>query len=180
MLAGLRGLLRKWGSFPFLLSLTLIASDWRGEAFFFSFLLYYRDQLSHYRLMTFVGANPFCGEKTVCVLLSWSLYSLLTCLCQCQGPWGGAGREGGGAWCAVSDSDSLHPRGQTTGWGRAIPRRLVQQAPKQGMNAAMAFHNSYLICWHISGVSNSARGIFAHMDPCSSSPLEEGAEEQIF
>lgn len=37
--------------------------------------------------MTFVGANPFV-EKTVCVLLSWSLYSLLTCLCRCQGPWG--------------------------------------------------------------------------------------------
>lgn len=67
MLAGLRGLLRKWGSFPFLLSLTLIAADWKGEVFFFSFLLYYRDQLSHYRLMTFVGANPFVqGKQCVC------------------------------------------------------------------------------------------------------------------
>lgn len=56
MLANLQGLPRKWGSFPFLLSLTLIATDWRGETFFFSFLLYYRDQLSHYGLMTFVGA----------------------------------------------------------------------------------------------------------------------------
>lgn len=63
MLAGLRGLLRKWGSFPFLLSLTLIAADWRGEAFSLSFLLYYRDQLSHYRLMTFVGTNSFVERK---------------------------------------------------------------------------------------------------------------------
>lgn len=68
MLAGLRGLLRKQGSSPptfffFLPLLTLIAPDWRGEALSLSSLLYYRDQLSHYRLMTFVGAGPFVGRK---------------------------------------------------------------------------------------------------------------------
>lgn len=66
MLAGLWALLRKWGSFPFLLSLTLIAADWRGEAFFFSFLLYYWDQLSHYRLMTFVEPIPLWRENSLC------------------------------------------------------------------------------------------------------------------
>lgn len=100
-------------SFFFPLPPPLMATDWRGEAFSFSFPLHCGDQLSHYRLMTFVGANPFVGEKTVCVLLSWSLYSLLTCLRQCPGPWRGGG-GGVGAMC----SEWLRfpaARGETTG-----------------------------------------------------------------
>lgn len=99
--------------------------------------------------------SPFpLWRETVCVLLSWSLLQFVNL------PLPVPGTLGGKAWCAVSDLDSLCPRGQTTGLGSAIPRHLVQQAPKQETNAAMAFHNGYLICWHISGVSNSARGIF--------------------
>lgn len=89
MVASLCGFLRKWGSFPlFVLLPPLMATDWRGEAFSFSFLLYCGDQLSHYRLMTFVGANPFVESKQFVCCSVESLYSLLTCLCQCQGPWG--------------------------------------------------------------------------------------------
>lgn len=92
MLASLRGLLKKkknWGSFPFLLSPTLMATDWRGETFPFSSSVLQRSAtVSHYRLMTFVGDNPFVeGKQFVCCSVE-AFYSLLTCLCQCQGPWG--------------------------------------------------------------------------------------------
>lgn len=141
---------KNMGKLP-LFPLTDSNSHWleRGSIFLFFSSLPPRSAIS-LKAYDICWSQSLCGEKTVCVLLSWSLYSLLTCLCQCQGPQGKA-------WCAMSDSDSLQPRGQTTGWGRAIPHSLVQQAPKQGMNAAMVFHNSYLICWQISVVPNCAK-----------------------
>lgn len=152
MLADLWRLLENKKASPFYSNI-----NWpeRGKHFFFPFLRQ-QDQLSHYELMTFVGVHPFVKTQQF-VLLSWSLLQFVNL------PLPVPGTPGGKAWCAVSDSDSFGPRGQTTGLRSAIPRHLVQQAPKQGMNAAMAFHNSYLRCWHISGVSNSARGTFAQI-----------------
>lgn len=112
MLASLRGLLRKWGSFPFLLSLTLIATDCRGEAFFF--LFFFTTEISYLiiGLWHLLEPIPLWRENSLCAAqlkpLQFVNLPLLV-----------PGPPGGEAWCAVSDSDSLHPRGQTTGWGES-------------------------------------------------------------
>lgn len=138
MLAGLRGLLRKRGSFPpsffLLLLLTLIAADWRGEALFFSFLFFSTTEISYLiiGLWHLLEPVPLWRENSLCAAQLKPLQFVNL-------PLPVPGPPGEKAWCAMSDSDSLQPAGQTTGWGRAIPRSLVQQAPKQGTNAAAAF-----------------------------------------
>lgn len=65
-------------------------SNWpeRGGNIFFSFLIYNQDRLSHYELMAFVGVHPFVKRKQFVCYSAEAFYSLLTCLCQCQGPRG--------------------------------------------------------------------------------------------
>lgn len=59
----------------------------RGSIFLFFPSLLQRSAIS-LKAYDICWSQSLCGEKTVCVLLSWSLYSLLTCLRRCQGPWG--------------------------------------------------------------------------------------------
>lgn len=66
MLANLQGLPRKWGSFPFLLSLTLIATDWRGETF--SFLFFFTTEISYLiiGLWHLLEPIPLWRENSLC------------------------------------------------------------------------------------------------------------------
>lgn len=133
MLASLRGASKKTGKLP-LSTLADSNSHWPARGGIFSFLLFFTTEISYLiiGLWHLLEPVPLWRENSLCAAQLKPLQFVNL-------PLPVPGAPGGRAWCAVSDSESSHPRGQTTGWGRAIPRRLVQQAPKQGMNAALAF-----------------------------------------
>ena len=161
---------KKMGRLP-LFTLADSNSQWPQRGSIFLFFFFFTTEISYLiiGLWHLLEPIPLWRENSLCAAQLKPLQFVNL-------PLPVPGPPGGRAWCAVSDSESLHPRGQTTGWGRAIPRCLVQQAPKQGANAALAFHNIYLMCWHISGVLNSARGISVLMNPLRFNSTRENVQ----
>lgn len=144
---------KKMGKLPFF-TLTDSNSRWLQRGSFFFSLFFFTTEISYLiiGLWHLLEPIPLWRENSLCAAQLKPLQFVNLPL-----PVPGPPRGKPDVQWVTQIPCTLEDRPQ--GEGRAMPRRLVQQAPKQGMNAAMAFHNSYLICWHISGVSNSARGI---------------------